>query len=439
MKRPFLAFTISLTLTATATVFAAPALDLKSQLTAAANNGDAEAVAEILRRLHSDKPKDTDTLKALLRAELSINNIDSARVLAAKLEQIVSADDPALLECRGDLALRDKKNEEAVSAWQAALKGSPEDAELLSKLAMHFLNTEKNAATAAVYFEQLLKLRSNANDHILVATVAIAMRDWTTLIERMTALKTQFATDSTGQKWIPAFERVAIHATSQIAELDAKEKTEADPVPTILRRSRLFLEDGFPDLALNDARRALKLAPHVLHVRFYFAAAAARLWEDTEMMEKWGMEWYPYRQTPPDQQFLDKLAAFDTALADRPTDPDALIGRADLLYMNKQQSLARADAQALLEGNPEHPQALRLLAMINAEDGYYGKAVEQADKARAILPDDLQVLSAATYVHGAQGNFDLVITLCDHWLMLEKASEPAAERRATAIKNLQKN
>ena len=98
MKRPILAIAIGFTLTtAPAPLFAAPEADLKTQLTAANSARDRESVAEIYRRLFARKPKDVDTLKGLIRAELNLGNVDAARVLIAKLEQSVTPDDAGLL------------------------------------------------------------------------------------------------------------------------------------------------------------------------------------------------------------------------------------------------------------------------------------------------------------------------------------------------------
>ena len=434
MKRTILALALATGFTFTA---AAQPIDLKSQLASAKSANDSEAVAEIYRRLHSAKPKETDTLKGLIRAELNVGNQDAVRALLAKLEQAVSADDPALLEAQGDLFLRDDKKSDATRCWQAALKGDPNNAQLLSKLALHFLHQEKNAATAAVYFKRLLNLRNRAQDHIEIGKVAIAMRDWTVLVEQLAALKTNFSMESAAKTMIPAFERITTEMT-RIAELDAQEQTEADPTKVILKRGRLFLDAGFSELALNDARRALKLKPHALHVRLHYAAAAARLWEDTEKIRAWGIEPYQYRRGAPVVSFLNQLAEYDDVLFDDPDNISVLSNRAQLLYQYTQRDLAATDARRLLELSPDHVQALRLLALVSETNGYFGKATQFIDKASGLAPDDVSVLAAASSIHSRQGNFEKVIQLCDHWISLG-GDHTARERRQTAMENLQKN
>ena len=439
MKRPFLAFAfaIGFTFTAIAPLPAAPKTDLKTQLEAATDARDSQSVAEICRRLHAARPKDVDILKGLIMAELNLGNSDAARVLIAKLEQSVTADDVGLLELQGDLFQRDLKMSDASRAWQDALKGDPENADLLAKLAMHFLYQEKNPATAAMYFKKLLPLRDAAGDHIQVGKVAIAMRHWTVVIERTTALKTEFATDSSAKKQIPGFERI-IRATMQIAELDAREKTEADPVPVILKRGRLFLGNGFPELALNDASLALKLKPNALHVRLHYAGAAGRLGVDIDKISGWGINAYRYRRSAPNLEFLDRLAELDALIFGDPDQIETLSERAQLLYQYEQFKLAGVDAERLLNLDSDHVQALRVLALLAERDGYFGKAMKLADKANALAPDNLLVLDAASYIHSRQGNFQRTIKLCDHWLTKSANEKKARERRLDAINSLQK-
>jgi len=119
--------------------------------------------------------------------------------------------------------VKDRKVGDATRAWQGALLGTPENAGLLAKLALHVLHQEKNPAQAALYFERLLPLREAADDHIQVARVAIAMRDWTILVERTAALKAEFSENDVAKEQIPGFERI-IDAMMQITELDAREK-----------------------------------------------------------------------------------------------------------------------------------------------------------------------------------------------------------------------
>jgi Flp pilus assembly protein TadD len=439
MNRPILTLAIGIAFTAAAPLLAAPKSDLETQLEAATSARDDESIAEIYRRLFTAKPNDVDLLKGLIQAELNQGNNDAAHALVTTLEQSVAADDAGLLEFQGDLLLRDNKTSDATRAWQGALKADPENAQLLAKLATHFLYREKNPATAAVYFQRLLPLRDTAGDHIQVGKVAMAMRDWTVLIERTTALKTRFATDSGAKNLIPAFERI-IDSTMKIAELDAREKTQADPVPLMLKRGRLFLDHGFPELALNDARRALKLKPNALHVRIPYAAAAIRLGLDYGKISGWGIDFHRYRRTAPATEFLDRLAKLDAALYGNPDEGEALSDRAQLLHKFEEYKLAAVDAERLLNLDPEHVQALRVLALVAVRDGYFGKATKLVDKANALAPDDPLVLDAASYIHSRQGNFQRTIKLCDHWLAQSRGDQKTArERRQTALENLQQS
>lgn len=436
MKRPSLAIAICISLTAALSAAAEP--DLKAQLAAASAAGDTQSVTEILRRLHAAEPGDVRYLKELAAGEFAVGNTDAARVLIAELEQAVPASDPRLLELRGDLLLRENKTPAAVEAWQASLAEDGESVSVLSKLAWHYLNTEKNAAGARVYFDRLVTLRSDVNDHIQVAKVAAAMRDWTVVIERTATLKRDFSTNDSAKLAIVAFERL-IDASAKISELDAREKSEPNPLPIIVERSRRFLDLGLPDLALADARRALTIAPEALHVRLLYAAAALRLNTEYERIAAWQINAYEYRRLSPSAAFLEKLASFDQRLFDAPDDVAALAERMEYLLVNKQTKLAEADARHVLQQAPDHPQALRIVALGLAADGYFARAVEMIDRAVTAAPEDATVLDAASSIHERQGHYEQVIDLCDRWLKAGGDSKTARSRRQTAVENLQKS
>jgi tetratricopeptide (TPR) repeat protein len=402
--------------------------NLKPQLAAATEAQDFSSVAEILRRQHADEPENIDHLKALAAAELNLGYADAAQSLLSKLALLVPAEDTNLLEMQGDLARQKKDYPAAVNAWQAALKSSPESVSLLSKLAQHFLYQDKNPTAAAAYFERLLPLRSSADDHIQVAYVAAMMRNWTVLVERTAALKMEFATDNNAKNKVPAFERL-IQSITKVAELDAQEKTSDNPLPVILERCRLFIDVGVPNLALTEARRALKLAPEALHVRFHFVNSADK-YAEWETINSWNINRSSSIRRVAD---LKKLAELDQALFANVSDPVARYERADLLYKAKQYRLAQADANLIAE----NPQALRIVALVQANDGYFAQAVANIDKATSAAPDDPLILAAASFIHERQGNYEHVIQLCDRWLKVD-SNEKASKRRTTAIANLQK-
>ena len=123
-----------------------------------------------------------------------------------------------------------------------------------------------------------------------------------------------------------------------------------------------------------------------------------------------------------------------------PDEIETLSDRAQLLYKFEEYKLAGVDAERLLNLDPDQAQALRVLALIAAEDGYFGKATKLVDSANALAPDDLLVLDAASYIHSRQGNFERTIQLCDHWLAQSSEKQKTArERRQTAMENLQQS
>lgn len=414
------------TLLSAATAGAEPALP--QQLIAAEDRNDRPAVVEICRRLVEADPDNLDALRKLVRTSFDLGDLENTRRYLARLKESVGADDPGVLETEGDLLARAEKHDQAVAAWQAALKADPDNAGLLAKLGNYFLNTGKDRDNAAFYFTRLLKLRNNASDHIIVAEAAAMRRDWNTLIERTSALKNDFAADRTAKRKVPSLERL-IDATMKIAALDERIGTADAPLPVILERGILFRSLGFPEIGLIDARRALKLAPDTLYARMGYAIIGSPIWSEHERIKAWDINPYAFREHVPVPSFLQQLIELESAIRANPSDIDKLLERAGILRVEEQMTLAFADIDAALAADPDSPLALRLKADGLHDMGRYGLSVPLIERALALQPEDPEILRTGIKIFASQGEYRRAITLCDTFL--KSGSDPKINKQRT--------
>jgi tetratricopeptide (TPR) repeat protein len=412
-----------------------PKANLSAQLKAAETANDQPAVAEICRRLVEANAGNLDALRKLVRTSLDLGDVESTRRYLGLLKEKAGAEDADVLEIEGDLLLREEKKDEAVAAWQAALKAGEVSAALLLKLGNHFLYTENNPDNAALYFERLLALRANAGDHIIVAEAAAAQRDWNTVIERTTTLKSEFASDNTAKRKVPALERL-IDATMRIAKLDKQIGDGKAPVPIILERGLLFRELEFPEIGLIDARRALKMAPDTLYVRMAYAIIAGPVWREHEQITAWGINPHAFSSAMPKASFLEGLTRLEAPLRANPSDGAKLRERAALLLGQSQQKLAMVDLDAALATNGDDAQALRLKAEALRDLGKFGEATPIIERALSLQPKDLAILRTGIEILTEQGEFKRAIPLCDAFLT-SKNEKAIVEKRALCYERLQ--
>ncbi len=414
-----------------------PKAGLPAQLAAAEAVDDQPAIAEICRRLVEADAGNLDALRKLVRTSLGLGDIESTRRSLGVLKEKAGAEDADVLETEGDLLLREEKNDDAVAAWQTALKAREDNAALLLKLGNHFLYTENNPDNAALYFERLLALRANAGDHIIVAEAAAAQRDWNTVIERTTTLKSEFASDDTAKRKVPALERL-IDATMRIAKLDKQIGDGSAPVPVILERGLLFRELGFPEIGLIDARRALKMAPDALYVRVAYAIIAGPVWREHEQVEKWNINPHVFTSNFPPVTFLESLVRLEAPLRANPADGAKLRERATLLLSQGQPKLALADLDTALAANADDAQALRLKAAALRDVGKFGEALPLIERALSLRPKDPDILRTGIEILTAQGEFERAIPLCDAFLS-SKNETRIVETRALCYERLQRS
>ncbi len=440
MKKKTLIVALAIVPASLALFAKSPNPPLEKQLAAATEGNDHHAVAEICRRLLEKKPSDAELLTRLIRAQFSMYDYEGASTTLLKLKPLLPPEDPEVLEFEGNLHMRAKRYDEGLRAWEAANRARPGNAALLAKIARQHAYTLKNPENAARYYRELSTLRKDAHDHVAVAEAAIALRDWNSLIERTTILKTQFATHGLAKTKVPRFERLIDNST-RISELDERVRTQGSgKLDALLDRGWLFHEIGFHELALADARRALKLDPEALYVRMYFALFSAPTRSEYERISAWGIRsWYSSRDTP-DRGFLVKLRKLEQGIRAQPNDAEPLTNRAGVLLEQKvpQPLLALADAIRALKISPKNPKALAIKARCLAANGKYGKAVATITKAIDLSPDDLSVLKHGVEILMQQGEYEEAIELCERMLKHNPQNSFARSCRSTCHQRLQK-
>jgi tetratricopeptide (TPR) repeat protein len=110
--------------------------------------------------------------------------------------------------------------------------------------------------------------------------------------------------------------------------------------------------------------------------------------EDDRDSQLSGILGYAYAQT---QHFDKAIECFQKALAQDPDNADLRRYYADALLSAGKNTAARAELQRIIKNDPEDGATYKRLAQIDRQAGRFDVARQELEKAKSLLPDDLEV------------------------------------------------
>jgi tetratricopeptide (TPR) repeat protein len=323
---------------------------LRSQLSAAENEGDKRAIIELSRRIVAVTPNDSNTWETLARAQLEIEDLDRLEQTLDAWQKAARRSPAVIEEFRGHLCLKHKDYQNAERHWLAFLATKP----LASDAAIEYDNLANLCVAQGrwvddvAYRTKAIAMQDSAARRVARACALLRLHKWDTAYADMAKANKMDASDSEVKEWLPQFERLQPFLP-RIKGLDAQIAKSPDDVALLLERARIFTLAGRPLLALDDAERALKLQPESMRARIQTAEAlldldraddAAKLQASKDLLR--GDDKHVSEQS------LRDLAAVDSRLLQNPGDIDALAARSKILRELRQFTLAFADVRAAL-------------------------------------------------------------------------------------------
>ncbi len=394
---------------------------LQAQLQAAEEAEAWPSVAEIARHMLANSAKDSALWEKRARAFASAEDWKRCAAVLDEWSKAVSQHLPAMDSLRGDVALAEDRETDAIEAWNACIRAAPKDVETRDKLA-DLLEDRGNWTESVKIREQRVKIEATA-DSLAALSIAHALTgNWKAAgadIHRASAVD---ATNDAVHHEMPRIER-AQKAMGDIKKLEKEIAEAKQNVAPLLEHGIFFFDLGWPEIAVKDADDAQALWPQSRGALLLKAVGLMGLnrREDAEKLEhvsvvealknpsvlgaiaKADAELQANGPSAPllarrghqlNRVKQYELSALDTAEAlklDANCDT-ALAVKGEALVADSDYWTALPDVKRAIELNPKNELALYLRGVIESKHHNYPDAVEALSKVLEIRPGDREAL-----------------------------------------------
>lgn len=360
---------------------------LRQQLAAAQQASDNSAIVELSQRILQVDPHDSETWETLATKQLELGDEDRCAVTLDAWQARVHPRPPVMDDLRGNLAMARKDTKSAERYWRLYIAADPTATDTLEKLAKLAESVEK--WPEAVDWRTRI-LRQNKTPAGLVARAKdyLELRAWDKAFADVKQANAIDPSDGAVKESLPRFELLA-KFMPQIKALDAQ-IAKSPAVPLLwLDRARLLSLGDRPNLALQDSKHAMNLAPAMVRARIQTGEALLDLGRGDEAANL-GVSY----DLPRDKnkhlpgEALRALSAADDLVLKNPGRAEPFVTRAKALRQIGQNTLALADAQVAIKLDPGSASAHFQAAHAQDSLGRAREAIAQVEKATSIDPND---------------------------------------------------
>jgi len=375
---------------------------------------DRPRALEILTALEEQLPQDPELMKLRALQILEESTPQSLKAARGKLENVIKLEPTAVdahLLLIG-IAMQERDYETARDYAIRALGSNPDNLALLSARGRAELAMKNTQMAGQLAHLVLQKDPNNTEARDVLVAAALSSRDSSLLEEARKLVESAVGGDPTDEKLLISRAHVLVSMElPQIAipELEAYCQTEkgSSSVAAIVTLADLYRLTGDMDQAKQRIEQAEQIDPNsmtVIHARFVWLVAQNRFEELAGISSAYISS---KDQNPTtlvraasvlaalDSMTLKRegLKLFEHAVTLSPTLLNARLGLATTLYQTGNAERAEKLYQELLNEYPNNIQVLNDLAWILQEHYHrYAAALELADRAISLAPDNLYVL-----------------------------------------------
>ena len=390
--------------------------------------GNAESVArQILKRA----PRHDGAWAALVEARLQTNDVAAAEKIVSEWRAAERQAGTQLEEATGDVALARQDEQEAILHWQKALARDLKNERVLRKIAelehVHRHWIEEDAA-----WSTLIKTRDSADARLRRAIARRQLHRWEDAFADLQRAQLLAPDNAQVQEWSQRFERLG-KFLDEVRQLDTSISSSPADFTLLADRALAFLRADDPELALDDAERARKLAIWAIRPKLLQAIALVELNRANEGVDLLVRNSIRLEQLSAEN--LEALRRLDGQIAVERTNADLFVSRAWQLNEIGQPELAQEDAETALTLDKKSAGAL-------AELSYALMKLGQSDEAltRIKLATDLdpQLAIAWQYrgeIEMARGETVSAIDSLTHALQLNQTAI-ALRKRAECYRKI---
>jgi tetratricopeptide (TPR) repeat protein len=349
----------------------------RRQLAHEMRNHSYVSAAPLARQLLQRNSRDERIWKQLVRAQIGLHDLDGAKDSLRQWHAAVASPSPRFDEFQGDIAWEERENDGASAAWQRVTQAQPKNRRVRQKIAL--LNqTQGKWSEAEAEWNTVLQSKDTAAGRINRALCRRHLRRWKDVFDDFHRARELSPDDPEVHRWSRLFEELEKYA-EQIAEFDAKLAILPDDVSLLGDRALLFLLSGDPELGLEDAQRAAKLASWAIRPKLFQAIALILLNRGRECDALSVRRPLTLDSLTP--EFLESISRLDLAIAVERTNPEHFIMRSWHLNEIGQAKLALQDAETAVRLDSKSAGALTELSYALTKLGRADEAFEKVKQA----------------------------------------------------------
>ena len=350
---------------------------LRRQLAHELHNHSYAAAAPIARQLLQRKPRDERLRKQLVQAQLGLHDIEAAKESLQRWHNAIPSGSVRADEFAGDIAWEEHNYPTALSTWQKVGQSQPNNHRVREKVAM-LQQTLQHWTEADSVWGSVLAQKETATARLNRAVCRRHLHHWNEAFEDFNRAQKLGADDPEVRRWSKVFDGLQKYK-EQIAELDAKVSMLPDEFGILGDRALLFLRCDDPEMALEDAEHASKLAPWALRPKLFQGIALVQLGRGKQA-DSLGLR-RPISVQTLTPEFLEMASRLDLDIAVERSNPEHFINRSWNLNEIGQPKLALEDAETAARLDPHSGSALAEIAYALSKLGRPDEAYENVKQA----------------------------------------------------------
>ena len=373
----------------------------RRQLIHELQNHSYAAAAPIARQLLQRKPHDERLWKQLLQAQLGLHDLEGAKQSLDRWRTAIPKHSIRMDEFQGDIATEEKNHAAALAAWEKVIQVQPNNRRVRRKIAMLHQSLQRWTDAEAAW-NNAMKLKETATERLNRAICRRRLHRWNEAFEDYRRAVELGPDDPDVHRWSRVFDGLQAYK-DQIGEFDAKLAILPDEIGLLSDRALLFLRSDDPEMALEDAERAAKLAPWALRPKLFQGIALIQLGR-TKQADALGMR-RPISLTSLTPEFLESASRLDLAIAVERTNSEHFIARSWQLNEMGQPKLAAQDAEAAVHLDQQSAGALTELAYALTKLGRADEAYEKVRQATTFDPNSAPAWQYRGELEMARGDY----------------------------------
>jgi tetratricopeptide (TPR) repeat protein len=353
----------------------------KEQIAAAEEAEAPLAVAEIARRALERSPRDPVLWEKRAAALATAGEWERCIAVLDEWERTLPKPSVARAIVRGDAAMATGKLDEAIAAWNQAIRLRKSDPALIDKLA-NALGAARRWKEAAELRERRVKLEPTAAAYVELTIARLRLRDWTRAKAAINRANEIDATATEVQQLLPKLERL-LSRTGEIDRATRAWEANRSDIGPLIERTILFYDQDWMDFAAQDADEAFAADQESVAARVLKGSLSSRLGQLSVVAELGFTMPVPW-----DAQAIRELHEIDRGIRDRGATGELLGRRALVLTRVRQWDLAARYAEEALKLDPSVQPALAARGVARAETRKKIEALSDFTEATRLNPDD---------------------------------------------------